>query len=109
MNRELVVSPQASHDEDEISLCLAQNAGEATALRFLDALRDTYQQLTTMPGMGARVRGLRGSRLQDLRRWQVQGFTTYLVFYRADDEFVHVVRVLHGSRDILAILENEEA
>ena len=109
MNRELVVSPQASHDEDEISLYLAQNAGEATALRFLDAVRDTYQQLTTMPGMGTRVTGLRGSRLQDLRRWQIRGFTMYLVFHRADSEFVQIVRVLHGSRDIMAILEDEEA
>jgi toxin ParE1/3/4 len=32
----------------------------------------------------------------------------YLVFYRLVDDFVEVVRVLHGARDIEALLEEEE-
>jgi toxin ParE1/3/4 len=105
VNRELIILPQANHDEDEISLYLAQNADGMTALRFLDALRDTYQDLVEMPGAGALIPDLRGSRVQGMRRWPVRGFRSYLVFYQATEDTVQIVRVLHGARDIEAILE----
>jgi len=106
VNRELLISPQASRDEDEISLYLAQNAGDATALRFLDATRDTYQNLLETPGAGALISDLWGSRVQGMRRWPVRGFRSYLVFYQAREDKVQIVRVLHGARDIAAILED---
>ena len=38
----------------------------------------------------------------------MKGFEKYLVFYRATDGLVEILRVLHASRDIDGILSAEE-
>lgn len=35
------------------------------------------------------------------------GFRKYLMFYCATDDALEVVRVLHGARDIAALLEED--
>ncbi len=103
MNRRLSVNPQADRDIDVASLYIAQTS-EERALRFLDAVAQTFRQLAEMPGLGNRQQ-FRSPRLQGLRRWHVQLFPAYLIFYRATEEEVEVVRVLHGARDIQAEME----
>jgi len=39
----------------------------------------------------------------------VKGFEKYLIFYRAMDERVEILRVLHSSRDIDNMLSGEES
>ncbi len=39
-----------------------------------------------------------------LRRRPVKGFERYLIFYHLSDGKVHIIRVLHGARDISSIL-----
>jgi toxin ParE1/3/4 len=46
--------------------------------------------------------------LADLRQWPVPGFEKYLIFYRPAEDGIDVVRVLHGARDLDAILDEEE-
>jgi len=45
---------------------------------------------------------------EGLRRWPVPGFRNYLIFYRPTETGVNIVRVLHGSRDITAALQEED-
>jgi toxin ParE1/3/4 len=43
-----------------------------------------------------------------LRSWAIRGFATFLVFYRPTQRGIEVIRVLHGARDLDAILEAED-
>ncbi|MEX0866184.1 MAG: type II toxin-antitoxin system RelE/ParE family toxin [Pirellulales bacterium] len=42
-----------------------------------------------------------------LRVWQVRGFENWLIFYRPISDGVEIVRVLHGARDVVAILQGD--
>jgi len=48
------------------------------------------------------------SSLASIRIWPVSGFKKYLIFYRADASYLEIVRVLHTSRDIRAILQSDD-
>jgi toxin ParE1/3/4 len=39
----------------------------------------------------------------------VNGFEKYLIFYRATDELVEILRLLHAARDIDSILSGQES
>ena len=82
---------------------LGERAGEATALRFLQAAEDTFAELAAMPAMG-RAEDFDNPRLTGMRRWRVRGFENYLIFYRATRRGIRIVRLLHGARNIEAIL-----
>jgi plasmid stabilization system protein ParE len=47
--------------------------------------------------------------LQNLRSWPVVGFEAIRIYYVADEDVIHVIRILHGKRDVKRILEDEEA
>lgn len=74
--------------------------------RFLSAVEAAIRRLAEMPGLGA-ARPFSNPLLGEMRMWPVPGFRKYLVFYRATAEVLEVVRVLHGARDIAAILEED--
>jgi hypothetical protein len=42
-----------------------------------------------------------------LRIWRIDGFPNHLSFHRHIDGAIEIVRVLHGARDIGAVLESE--
>ncbi len=76
----------------------AQEAGEAVALRFIDALHDAYRAIGSRPGSGSPRHGqeldLPGLRSRTLRRFP------YLVFYVEQADHVDVWRILHAQRDL---------
>jgi toxin ParE1/3/4 len=84
-----------------------QEAPEA-ALRFLDAIEDSVEQIVRMPNMGA-PKTLRNPALEGLRAWPVKGFEDIRIFYLVQGQTVRVLRILHGKRDIGRILEGESA
>jgi toxin ParE1/3/4 len=45
--------------------------------------------------------------LAGLRTWRVKGFDEFRIYYVIRGDVFMVVRVLHGSRDICAILETQ--
>ena len=59
------------------------------------------------PNAGA-PRRLRNPTLAGLRTWTIKGFDQFRVYYVARQDTVTVVRVLHGKRDISAILEKQK-
>lgn len=95
----LSISPRAKADIRAIWTYLALESGrEEVADRVVDSLNRTFIRLRHSPSLGR-------DRKDDLR----QGLRShpsgrYLVFYRVDNGTVRIVRVLHGSRDIPAIL-----
>jgi plasmid stabilization system protein ParE len=90
------ISPRADADLDEIWTYIAQDDPRA-ADRTEQALHEAMEQLARMPGLGHH-RADAGDRY---RFWRV---ASYLIAYRVEDDVVHVVRVLHGARDIRRFL-----
>jgi toxin ParE1/3/4 len=39
--------------------------------------------------------------------WRANGFDSHLIFYRARESGIEIIRVLHGARDIGPILADE--
>jgi len=78
------------------------------AIRFRDAVRRTIKSLRQNPFVGPRY--FSGNpQSQNLRSWPVVGFEAIRIYYLADEEVVHVIRILHGKRDANRILEDERA
>jgi plasmid stabilization system protein ParE len=74
------------------------------ALRFRDAVRRTVDSLREHPLVGARYRSRRPE-LQTLRSWPVASFEAIRIYYLAESDAIHVIRILHGKRDVKRILE----
>jgi toxin ParE1/3/4 len=74
------------------------------ALRFRDAVRNTIDLLREHTLVGARYRS-RKPELQNLRSWPVAGFEAVRIYYLAKSDAMHIIRVLHGKRDVKRILE----
>ena len=53
------------------------------------------------------VRTFQAPRLTGLRVFPVRGFPKHLIFYRPVADGIELVRVLHGARDVAAILAEE--
>ena len=77
------------------------------ALRFREAVRQSVQSLRRHPLAGPRY-PVGTPRLQNLRTWPVAGFEHIRIYYVPEEEAIHVIRILHGKRDVREILEREE-
>jgi len=44
-------------------------------------------------------------RIEGLRMWRVRRFDKHLIFYRPVANGIEVIRVLHSSRDLAAVLD----
>jgi len=78
------------------------------ALRFRDAVRRTVESLHQNPLIGARYRSS-NRQLPNLRSWPVAGFEVIRIFYLLENDTLHIIRVLHGKRDLKRILARKEA
>lgn len=94
----ILITPLATIDIDDIVLYLTSSNPDI-ALRFFDDVRSTFADLARNPSIGV-IYGSSNSRLQDLRRWPVKNFDTYLIFYKNAGDRVEIIRVLHGKRDL---------
>ena len=76
------------------------------AVRFRDAVRRTVESLREHPFVGPRY-GSSSPQLQNLRSWPVAGFEAIRIYYLLDEDAIHIIRILHGKRDVKRILERE--
>jgi toxin ParE1/3/4 len=88
----------AEADIDRVVRHYHQHSGPEVAVRFIDAIENTFGQISRWPGSG-HLRFSYELDIPDLRVRSVQRFP-YLVFYVVGEEVVDVWRVLHGRRDI---------
>ncbi len=98
MTSKIFVTPLASMDIEDIFAYLASSNSDA-ALDFFDAVRVTFANLARNPNIGAAYNSSNPA-LQNLRRWPVKDFDSYLIFYINANNQVEIVRVLHGKRDL---------
>ena len=97
----LRLTDTAEDDLAEAWAYLALESSEAVAARFLSAVHAAFNQLQTFPMMGA-------SREQFAHRLRVIFHGAYAIYYTPNTDELVIIRVLHGSRDIAAIIERGE-
>jgi toxin ParE1/3/4 len=100
--------PEAKRDLEAHGKQLTAEAGDDLAMRFLDSARDSFAALGDTPYMGARV-GSRYPAFAELRKWRVDGFANYLIFYLPLHDGVDILRVLHGAQDWWQSLDIDSA
>ncbi|HEY0594196.1 type II toxin-antitoxin system RelE/ParE family toxin, partial [Sphingopyxis sp.] len=88
--------------EDAIDHYLAE-AGDAVAMRFIDALERAYRSIAEAPGTGS-PRYAHELNLPSLRHWRVKRYPFY-IFYMEHQDRIDIWRVLHAQRDIPAWMQ----
>lgn len=105
----LALSPAADRDITEAIDHLRRSAGPLKATRFVEGLEATGQLLLRMPKAGRVYRHTRTG--LDIRAFPVSKFAAWLLFYELVGEgasrAIYVHRLLHSSRDIEALLEQD--
>src|SRR5579863_9840203 len=96
----VVVRPRALVDLAEIWSYIAEDSADH-ADTFTDLIDSKLQALARRPGIGRSRPGL----ATDLRSFVVGD---YVIFYVPLSKGVDVVRVLHGARDLEAVLRDDE-
>ncbi len=106
MSSEVVILPIARADLDETAFFLAGRT-PAAGFRFLEAARLTIGLILNFPLLGEWVEST-NPHLEGFRRFRIKRFKKYILFDLRTATTIHVVRVLHGSRDTRSILETDE-
>jgi toxin ParE1/3/4 len=101
-----VVRPKADQDLDDQAYYLATEAGSEVGHRFLLAAHETFGILATQPQIGWHFR-LKHAALASLRVLRVSGFEKMLLLYLPRRDGVEILRVVHGSRNLQALLRRE--
>lgn len=97
----IVFGHQAIEDLlDIVEYLAAENPTAAQAFR--EDLERSCAVLAEMPGIGM-LRSFSHPQLADVRWWPLKRFEKYLVFYRVQEDALHIVRVVHGARDLPAL------
>ena len=102
--RKLTRRLAAKQDVSQAAREVRKTAGTETANRFLDDFDHIIERLQRSPELGPSW-PTSNPELHGLRRVIFRNFP-YSVFYRPTDTILEIVRVLHHSRDIPALLEN---
>ena len=105
MPADISLHPQARRDIVEQARYIAEDNPDA-ADRFLDFVEQALSALADMPHMGA-LRTFDNPALERIRMWPIKGFEKHLIFYRQIAGGIEIIRVLHGARDIEALLNQE--
>ncbi len=105
--RRLVERPRAQRDVLEMIDYVAEQSGEVAADLY-NAYEETLEILRAHPEIGKRCPPLHPT-FANLRWLPIRGFAAYLVFTAYDGMTLEIVRVLHSSRNISAVFEDESA
>lgn len=104
--RRFLVNPGAARDLAAEYEYLQSHAGTRVAERFLKAAGKAFALLAKMPHAGQNEARIPAS-AEPIRRWHIPDFEQFLVYYRVTAVKVEVIAVIHGARDIGAILAAE--
>lgn len=101
-----MVRPKADQDLDNQAYYYATKVSPELGHRFLLAAHETFGLLATQPQMGWHAR-LKHAELGALRIFVVSGFKKILVLNRPHPRGVEILRVVHASRNLRALLRRE--
>ena len=101
----LRINPIAKKDLLEIKAYITEELENPdAAVNVVTGIIDSYQKLKEFPQMGRKLSSKIG--VSTDYRFIISG--KYLVFYKTDDEFVSIYRILYGKRDYARLLFEEE-
>jgi toxin ParE1/3/4 len=104
MNRvELRLTDTAVRDIQEQADWYEHRSGQALARRWEKEVTAALIRIEKNPRSGAKC-GFSADELQNVRRMPIAGFPKHLIFYRAGDEEIRILRVVHGARDLESLL-----
>jgi toxin ParE1/3/4 len=96
------VAPQARADLDEIWLYIARESGNhAIATRVVGSITDKFGLFSKFPNIG---RSLESDLRPNVRTFPVN---SYVIFYSVRPGEIRILRIIHASRDALAIFAEE--
>ncbi len=99
------LTPRALNDLDEIWNYIAEdNIGAAN--RVESAILSACNSLARNPMLGSKRIEMTAL---PVRFWTINRFPNYIVVYRPGTRPLHVIAVLHGKRNIKAMLEDPSA
>jgi toxin ParE1/3/4 len=75
--------------------------------RVLDSIERSIRSLQTAPGLGRRWDSPH-LRLEGMRVLVVARYPNYLLFFRATDQAIEILRVIHGARELERIIDDIE-
>ena len=97
-------TPQAFADLDEIKRYISDELFNPQAAADLLALIfEKIRTLAAMPQTGARLR----TDIPILKNYRFIPCKNYIVFYRAEEKFVSIIRILYARRDYVGLLESD--
>ena len=96
--RQAHLRARAASDVDETIAYLSEDAGDAVALAFIDALEHGINHITRSPNSGS-LRFAFELGIPELRAWGLRRFQ-YVIFYLPLGDRIDIWRVLHTRRDI---------
>lgn len=91
---------------DDQALYLAQRGTVELGHRFLLAAHETFNLLAANPGIGWPLR-FHSADLKSVRVFPIEKFKRMLVLYCPAAGGIEVLRVIHGSRNVIARLRRE--
>jgi toxin ParE1/3/4 len=101
-----LIRPKADRDLEEEAYYLATRGSPDLGHRFLIAAHEVFILLASQPNIGWHAR-LKDPELASLRVFSISGFEKMLVLYRPHHDGVEILRVVHGARNVLALLARE--
>ena len=106
MKKFITRTPQSEEDAYATYRYIAIDSVDA-AEAYFDALFDTFDVLLKHPKMGVVVEEAKGE-LHGLRLIPVSSkFRKHLIFYLPKEKSIHIVRILHSSRDVEPLFAEE--
>jgi toxin ParE1/3/4 len=102
VKRRIVLRRHVPDDLTAIVDYLADKSPEV-ALRFIDAVPATLEDLRDMPGKGS-PKLFRSKKLAGIRSWNIAGFRNYLILYRTTAEAIEVIAIVHGAQNLSRLL-----
>ena len=102
MNAPFQITPQATEDLDAIWCFIADDNRDAADRVEREILANCHR-LATFPGMGAKRQDITPL---PVRFFAVPRFPNYVIVYRPETVPLQVVAILHGKRNLKAVLES---
>ena len=99
----LVLSDAAIADILEQADWYSAQSGDALARRWEKAITAAVLRVAARPAAGTPCT-FRSPELRGVRRTMISGFPKHLLFYRFEGGEIHILRVVHGARDLERLL-----
>ena len=106
MTSHYVIRPKADQELGDQAAFYAAKGSPSLGHRFLLAAHKTFTLLATQPEIGWHPK-FRHSTLAAARVFRIRGFEKVLVIYRPIKNGIDILRVVHASRNLEALLRTE--